>query len=670
MKAVEKKLNALRDEIRRHERLYYVENAPEISDYDFDQKMRELVRLEEENPELRTPDSPSLRVGGAPRKGEFPTVVHQPPMLSLENAYSLEELDEWAARVARTLGSAAPAYLAELKIDGLSIDLMYEAGTLVRAATRGDGSRGDEVTENVRTIRAIPLRIPLDEQLQVRGEIYLEKKQFARLNQQIEEDGGSPLANPRNAAAGSLRLKDPKQVAARGLSAFLYQIVRIGDGELPTQQATYEELARLGFPTSPGWRLCESIEQVRDFISEWQEKRHELPFEIDGIVIKVDQKRLQDELGTTSKAPRWAVAFKYPPEAARTVIREITYQVGRTGAITPVANFDPIVIGGSTVRRATLHNFEEVARKDIRVGDTVLVEKGGDVIPKVTAVILEERDESSKTVHPPGVCPVCDEELHQFDGEVALRCINQGCPAIVRESVLHYAARKAMNIDGLGEKIVDLFLEKGLIVDYSSLYELSAEELSKLDRWGETSAANLISQIEKSKTAELERLIFALGIRFVGERGAKLLAENLGSLERLMNATVEELVEIPEIGPKVAEAIVFYFSVDANRRRLEKMMDLGVRPTVVDRRQGNALEGKTFVVTGTLSKYRRDDIHQMIEAQGGKASGSVSSKTSYLIAGDDAGSKLEKAKKLGVPVITEDEFLELAGYAQVSGSES
>lgn len=659
MKAVEKKILGLRQEIRRHERLYYVENAPEISDYDFDQLMRELLQLEEQHPELRTPDSPTLRVGGAPRKGEFLTVVHQPPMLSLENAYSLEELDAWAARVAKALGTAAPAYLAELKIDGLSIDLRYEKGVLVRAATRGDGSRGDDVTDNVKTIRPIPLTIPLDEVLQVRGEIYLAKKQFARLNQQIEEDGGSPLANPRNAAAGSLRLKDPKQVAARRLSAFLYQIVRMGDRETATQHETYEMLATLGFPTSPGWRLCDSIEQVRGFIAEWKEQRHELPFEIDGIVIKVDSKRLQDELGSTSKAPRWAVAFKYPPEAAQTVIREITFQVGRTGAITPVANFDAIVIGGSTVRRSTLHNFEEVARKDIRVGDTVLVEKGGDVIPKVTAVVLEERPLQSEPLVPPTHCPVCGEELHQFEGEVAVRCINQGCPAIVRESILHYAGRKAMNIDGLGDRIVDLFLEKGLLVDYSSLYELSVDELSTLERWGETSAKNLVEQIERSKTNELERLIFALGIRFVGERGAKLLAENLKSIERLMNATTEELIEIPEIGPKVAEAIVFYFSVDANRKRLEKMMAMGVRPTVVDRREGNALEGKTFVVTGTLAKYKRDEIHQMIEAQGGKASGSVSAKTSFLIAGEDAGSKLEKAKKLGVAVITEDEFLKL-----------
>lgn len=659
MKAVEKKILGLRQEIRRHERLYYVENAPEISDYDFDQLMRELLQLEEQHPELRTPDSPTLRVGGAPRKGEFLTVVHQPPMLSLENAYSLEELDAWAARVAKALGTAAPAYLAELKIDGLSIDLRYEKGVLVRAATRGDGSRGDDVTDNVKTIRPIPLTIPLDEVLQVRGEIYLAKKQFARLNQQIEEDGGSPLANPRNAAAGSLRLKDPKQVAARRLSAFLYQIVRMGDRETATQHETYEMLATLGFPTSPGWRLCDSIEQVRGFIAEWKEQRHELPFEIDGIVIKVDSKRLQDELGSTSKAPRWAVAFKYPPEAAQTVIREITFQVGRTGAITPVANFDAIVIGGSTVRRSTLHNFEEVARKDIRVGDTVLVEKGGDVIPKVTAVVLEKRPLQSEPLVPPTHCPVCGEELHQFEGEVAVRCINQGCPAIVRESILHYAGRKAMNIDGLGDRIVDLFLEKGLLVDYSSLYELSVDELSTLERWGETSAKNLVEQIERSKTNELERLIFALGIRFVGERGAKLLAENLKSIERLMNATTEELIEIPEIGPKVAEAIVFYFSVDANRKRLEKMMARGVRPTVVDRREGNALEGKTFVVTGTLARYKRDEIHQMIEAQGGKAAGSVSAKTSFLIAGEDAGSKLEKAKKLGVAVITEDEFLKL-----------
>jgi len=659
-KKVSAEIEKLRETIRHHERLYYVEATTEISDYDFDQLMRELVELEAQHPDLRTPDSPSARVGGEPRKGEFVTVTHQPPMLSIENAYSFEELDEWHQRLKKSLESETVHFLAELKIDGLSIDLLYEKGTLVRAATRGDGTRGDDVIANVRTIRGLPLRIEQEfELLQIRGEIYISKKNFALLNQQIEEDGASPLANARNAAAGSLRLKDPKAVAARKLSAFVYQIVRADDAEVRTQSGAFEILTRLGFPTNPGRRVCSTFDEVKEFIEEWGAGRHDLPFEIDGIVVKVDDRRLQQELGSTSKAPRWIVAFKYPPEATETVIREITFQVGRTGTITPVANFDPVIIGGSTVRRSTLHNFDEVARKDIRVGDTVLVEKGGDVIPKVTKVVLERRPADSQPLTPPEVCPVCGEQVHRFDGEVAIRCANQGCAAIARESILHFASRKAMNIDGLGEKIVDSFLEMKLLTDYSSLYALREEDLTRLERWGETSARKLLEQLERSMSAELERLIFGMGIRFVGERAAKILAGHFRSITALMNSKSEELIEIPEIGPRVAESIVFYFSVPANRERIEKLMSLGLNPTVVDRRIGATLVGKTLVVTGTLTRFKRDEINALIEAHGGKASSSVSAKTSYVIAGEDAGSKLEKAKTLKVPVLTEDEFVEL-----------
>jgi DNA ligase (NAD+) len=659
-----KEIEKLRAELERHNRLYYLDAAPEISDYDFDGLLRKLQDLEEKHPEFYDANSPTARVGGQPI-GDFATVIHDPPMLSIDNAYSLEELREWDERVKRGLGTDAVEYEAELKIDGVSIDLLYEGGALTRAATRGDGVRGDDVTPNVRTVRSLPLRIATKHaRLEVRGEIFIFKSDFAKLNEQIEEAGQAPLANPRNTAAGSLRQKDPKLVAQRRLNAYVYHLVAADGVRIVSQAEAYAILEKLGFPLNPQRAVCADIEAVEAFIATWQERRHELPFEIDGIVVKVNRRDLQLELGATSKAPRWAIAFKYPPEAAKTVVREIRFQVGRTGTVTPVAEFDAVHIGGSTVRRSTLHNFDEVARKDIRVGDTVMVEKGGDVIPKVTQVLLDKRPPRTKAVKPPEECPVCGEPLHQFEGEVAVRCVNQGCPAIVREAVIHFAGRKAMDIEGLGEKAVDLFIEKELIRDYSSIYELRVEDIAALERWGGKSAEKLIEQIDRSKTNELTRLIFALGIRFVGERGAKLLADRFRSIEALMNATTEELVEVAEIGPRVAEAITFYFSVPANRERIERMQRLGVAPTHVVTATGDRLAGKTLVVTGTLSRFSRDEIHKLIEREGGKPSGSVSSKTAYVVAGDAAGSKLDKARSLGVPVLTEDEFVELIGHSE------
>ncbi|HUP50490.1 MAG TPA: NAD-dependent DNA ligase LigA [Thermoanaerobaculia bacterium] len=655
----EVEINRLRRELERHNRLYY-SAQPEIGDYEFDQMLRRLQELEAKHPELADPNSPTARVGEEPMVGEFRTVVHDPPMLSIDNAYSLEELREWDDRVRRGLGLGAVGYEAELKIDGVSIDLLYEKGALARAATRGDGVRGDDVTQNVRTVRSLPLRLETSlDRLHVRGEIYISKPDFVRLNQEIEEAGQPPLANPRNAAAGSLRQKDPKLVAQRRLSAFVYHIVAAGTLRVGSQTAAYELLEKLGFPLNPERALCPSLQAVEDFIARWQERRHDLPFEIDGIVVKVDSREQQLELGATSKAPRWAIAFKYPPEAAQTVVRDIQFYVGRTGTVTPVAVFDPVHIGGTRVTNASLHNFDEVGRKDVRIGDAVSVEKGGDIIPKVTAVLVEKRPRGARAVQPPPACPACGEPLHRFEGEVAIRCINQGCPAIVMGSIIHFASRKAMDIEGLGEKAVGLFLEKGLVRDYSSLYELKKEDLARLDRWGETSAAKLVENIEKSKTNELSRLIFALGIRFVGERAAKVLAERFRSLDALMAATAEELIEVPEIGPKVAESITFYFSVPANRERIEKMKRLGVSPRHVATATGSRLAGKSVVVTGTLTRFSRDEIHKLIEREGGKPSGSVSSKTSYLVAGEAAGSKLDKAKSLGVPVLSEEEFLEL-----------
>jgi DNA ligase (NAD+) len=654
-----KEIAHLRAELEKHNRLYYA-GRPEISDYDFDQMLRRLQELEDKHDD-RDPNSPTQRVGGAPIES-FPTVVHEPPMLSIENAYTLEELREWHERVLRGLGRESVEYEAELKIDGVSISLLYENGELVRAATRGDGVRGDDVTPNVRTVRALPLKIDRKvSRLEVRGEIYISKRDFARINEELEEAGEEPLANPRNSAAGAVRQKDPRLVAKKRLSAYLYHVVAVDGRQVESQWAAYEMLDRLGLPTNPHRVLGQSLEDVIAFIEEWRERRHALEFEIDGIVVKVNRREEQLELGATSKAPRWVVAFKYPPEAAQTVVRNINLYVGRTGTVTPVAEFDPVHIGGTKVLNASLHNFDEVARKDIRIGDTIVVEKGGDIIPKVVDVLKDKRPARTIEVLPPDACPVCGQPLHRFEGEVAIRCINQGCPAIVLQSITHFASRKAMDIEGLGWQTVQALLDAGLVTDTASLYELTVEQVAELERKGEKSATKLIENIERSKANELSRLIFGLGIRMIGERAAKILAERYRSIDALMEATTEELVSIHEIGPKVAESVTFYFSVPANRERIEKMQRLGLRPTHTATATGDRLAGKSVVVTGTLSRYSRDEIHKLIEREGGKASGSVSSKTSYLVAGEAAGSKLEKARGLGVEVLSEDEFLALLG---------
>ncbi|HET7435722.1 MAG TPA: NAD-dependent DNA ligase LigA [Thermoanaerobaculia bacterium] len=659
MKNAKKEIEHLRKELERHNRLYYAEATPEISDFEFDQLMRRLQELEAEHPELADPNSPTQRVGGAPIES-FASVIHEPPMLSIENAYSTDELREWHERVLKGLGTESVEYEAELKIDGVSISLLYENGQLARGATRGDGTRGDDVTPNVRTVRALPLKLDTKiQRLEVRGEIYISKRDFATLNQEIEEGGDEPLANPRNAAAGAIRQKDPKLVAKKRLSAYVYHVVAIDGRQVDSQWSAYELLDSLGFPTNPRRKLCRDLDEVIGFIEEWHEHRHDLDFEIDGIVVKVNRRDEQLELGATSKAPRWAVAYKYPPEAAKTVVRNINLYVGRTGTVTPVAEFDPVRLGGTKVVNASLHNFEELARKDVRIGDTIVVEKGGDIIPKVVEVL--EHAEGSTPYVPPEECPVCHQPLHRLEDEVAIRCMNQGCPAIVLQSITHFASRKAMDIEGLGWQTVEALLKAGLMTDYASAYELTVEQVAELDRKGDKSATKLIEAIEKSKTNELSRLVFALGIRMVGERVAKILADAFKSIEALMNATAEELVQIHEIGPIVADSIVSYFAVPANRERVEKMLRLGVSPTYVATATGDRLAGKTVVVTGTLTRFSRDEIHKLIEREGGKPSSSVSSKTSYLVAGEAAGSKLEKAKSLNVAVLTEDEFLELVG---------
>jgi DNA ligase (NAD+) len=658
---VKQKIESLRKQLEHHNRLYYLDAAPEISDFEFDTLMRELQNLEAKHPEFFDENSPTQRVGGAPIES-FATVIHEPPMLSIENAYSLDELREWDERVRRGLGQDEVEYEAELKIDGVSISLLYENGSLVRGATRGDGARGDDVTPNVRTVRSLPLVLDTKiKRLEVRGEIYISKRDFAKYNESLEEAGLEPHANPRNSGAGALRQKDPKLVAQRHLRTYLYHVVTVDGRQVESQSAAYEMLDKLGLPTNPQRTVAKTLDEVIAFIEHWHEHRHDLDFEIDGIVVKVNRRELQQELGATSKAPRWAVAFKYPPEAAQTIVRNINLYVGRTGTVTPVAEFDPVRIGGTKVVNASLHNFDELARKDVRIGDTIVVEKGGDIIPKVVDVLKDKRPRGAKAFAVPEACPTCGQPLHRFEDEVAIRCINQGCPAIVLQSITHFASRKAMDIEGLGWQTVDAMLREGLVTDYASIYELTVEKVAELERKAEKSASKLIENIEKSKRNELSRFVFALGIRMVGERAAKLLADHFQSIDALMNATVEELVQIHEVGPKVAEAITFYFSVPANRERLEKMKRLGVAPTHIATATGDKLAGKTVVVTGTLTRFSRDEIHKLIEREGGKPAGSVSSKTSYVVAGEAAGSKLEKAKSLGVPVLSEDEFLAMIG---------
>ncbi len=657
----EKKARAeyLRREIHRHERLYYVENRPELTDTQFDRLMQELVELEERYPALAIPDSPARRVGGAPAEG-FATVEHSIPMLSLENAYSWEEAQEWQARVRRALGSDPPAYVAELKIDGLSISLRYEKGLLVRGVTRGDGFRGEDVTGNVRTIRSIPLRVPEASPLEVRGEVYYTKKAFEKLNAEREAAGEALFANPRNAAAGTLHLLDSRITAKRGLEAWLYAVVE-GTPEPATQAAALEWLDSLGFRVNPHWRRCATFAEVREFVGRWEQKRRELDFETDGVVVKVDDRELQQRLGATAKSPRWALAYKYPTEERTTVVRDISVQVGRTGVLTPVAQLDPVLLGGTTVKRATLHNYEDLARKDVRVGDTVVVEKGGDVIPKVVRVLLAKRPSGAAPFAMPARCPVCGDPVVREAGEVATRCVNPSCPAVVREALRHFCSRRAMNIEGLGEKLVDQLVTAGLLTDVASIYDLKAKDLVELERWGEKSAANLLAEIEKSKENDLSRLVFALGLRHVGEKAAKTLAEHFGSLDALAKATEEELQKAEEIGPNTAAAVASWFSHPRYRELIEKLRRHGLNfsSQVVQSRPAGELAGKTVVITGTLPGITREEAARRLEAAGAKVSGSVSAKTDFLVAGESAGSKLDRAGALKVRIVTWDEMLDI-----------
>ena len=667
--SVEKEIEKLRDEIRYHEHRYYVLNDPEISDFEFDKLMRRLQELERQRPELMTPDSPTQRVGGQPAE-EFPKVRHAVPMLSLDNTYSVEELEDFDRRVRELSGRSKVEYVGELKLDGLSMALTYEYGVLTHSVTRGDGTQGEDVTANVKTIRSVPLRLEakkLDalfggrahpKRFEVRGEVIMSRAAFEQLNAQREAAGEPKFANPRNSAAGTMRLLDPKLVAERRLDMYLYQVLVNGGAPLPEHWQVFEGLAKAGFKVNPHRRLCRSFDEVLGFIQEWEAKRDSLDYEIDGIVVKVNDTRLWDELGRTAKSPRWAIAFKYPARQATTVVKDIRVQVGRTGTLTPVADLEPVDVGGVTVSHATLHNMDEIERLGVKIGDSVLIQRAGEVIPQVVKVVEPAPD--GREFHIPKKCPVCGGEVFRAEGEVAYRCVNAACPAKLKESLLHFSRRRAMNIDGLGEALVDQLVDKGMVRDVADLYSLTRDQLANLERMGDKSASNLREEIENSKQADLARVIFALGIPFVGERTAQLLAEHFGSLDKLASAR-QELEEVFEVGPKVSESIARFFREKRNQEVLAKLREAGVRfeRKKAASRGPRPLEGKQFVLTGTLPNYSRDEVQRMIEEAGGRVTGSVSKKTDYVVVGREPGSKLEKARSLGVKTINGDELLKL-----------
>lgn len=651
----------LREEIRLHEHRYYDLDRPSISDAEFDRLMNELKQLEAEHPELVTPDSPTQRVGGTARKG-FETRRHTPPMLSLDNAFSFEELDRFDRRAREVSGRQEIEYIVEHKYDGLSMSLHYDQGRLALAVTRGDGVNGEDVTANVATIEAIPNRVDparakklgLDGDFEVRGEIIMPREAFARLNEQQESLGAKRFANPRNAAAGSVRVLDSRITASRQLDFFGYYLLAGGKTPYPRHSEELEAISALKF-NALKWKRCASIEEVKEYCTEWDEKREKLPYEIDGIVIKVNEHWLQQELGFTSKAPRWAIAYKYPARQETTTVREVVFQVGRTGALTPVALLEPVAVGGVTVSRSTLHNMDEIERLGLAAGDQVLIERAGEVIPHVVKVVKEGKDRRPVSV--PERCPECGSHIHKSPDEVAYRCVNAACPAKRRESLIHFASRHAMNIDGLGEKIVDQFVSTGMVKDFADLYHLDAGKLASLERMAEKSADNLLREIAASKSNELARLVYALGIRFVGERTAQLLAEHFGSMGAIANANEQALTEVGEVGPKVAASIVEFFEEPANREVVKRLRAAGIDPQHARREAvSNRLAGQTFVFTGTLARRSREEAGELVGRHGGKVVSSVSKNTDFVVVGADPGSKYDKAKSLGVRVLNEDEF--------------
>jgi DNA ligase (NAD+) len=665
-KDIEKKIEGLREKIRHHEYRYFVLDDPEISDAEFDQLMIQLKKLEAEHPELITPDSPTQRVGGKPREGVV-KAAHSSPMLSLDNTYSVDELRNWERRVHELSGRRDIDYVCELKLDGMSLALLYEDGRLLRGITRGDGTVGEDVTLNVRTVRSIPLSISKEKlkaagipaDFEVRGEMLMPLAAFRKMNQQREEKGLSLFANPRNATAGTVRQLEPSVTAQRRLDYFAYMLLQDGRTFFERHWETLNALDAVGFKVNPSRKLAKSFAEVWEFIEQEEVKREKLPYEIDGIVVKVDRTALQEELGYTGKAPRWAIAYKYAARAGITQIEGVQWQVGRTGKLTPVAMLKPVPIGGTTVSRATLHNPDEIERLGVKVDDWVEVERGGDVIPKVTRVVDDkDHPRGHKLIHVPEKCPVCGTKVVRTEGEVDYFCVNANCPAKLRETILHFASRGVMNIDGMGEALVNQLTDRGLVKNVADIYKVSKDDLLSLERMGEKSAQNVLGEIEASKRLPLERVIYGLGIRFVGERTAQFLAEHFGSMDTLMNASEEELQQANEVGPRIAQSIAEFFQEPRNRELVERLRKAGLTFTGTKKKRGTKLAGKTFVLTGTLTQPR-DFVKKMIEDAGGRVSGSVSKKTDYVVAGEDAGSKLEKAKDLGVSLIGENQLDEL-----------
>jgi DNA ligase (NAD+) len=658
----------LRAQIERANRLYYAEDAPEISDAAYDALQRELRALEEAHPELVTPDSPTQTVG-AEIVTTFRPLRHRVPMLSLDNAFGADELRAWEEKGRRVLGVGPELpieYVCELKIDGLSVNLTYEEGRFTQGATRGDGLVGEDITPNLQTIAALPRRLAVKSGavprlIEVRGEVFMSHQEFARINAEAEEQGGRTFANPRNAAAGSLRQKDPTETARRKLDVFLYAVGALDGHEFGSQYELLKTYADWGLRTNPNIRVCTGLDEVIAFCEEWQSRKRDLPYDTDGVVVKVNSFGLQRELGFNSRSPRWAIAYKYPALQVRTKVESIEVQVGRTGAITPVAYLTPVAVAGVMVARATLHNEDEIRRKDVRIGDTVVIQRAGEVIPEVVEVVTGERDGTERVFEMPKSCPSCGTPLVRTEGEAVLRCTNPDCPRKVKEGLQHFASRTAMDIEGLGEKQCDQLTESGLVRDPAELYSLTKEQLLPLDRMGDKLVTKILGNIERSKTRPMANLIFALGIRHIGEHTAEVLASRFGTLDELRSASAEELAGIHEIGRTTAESIAGWFAESRNQRMLDKLVSAGVHPpphSAVP--QSDQFAGKTFVFTGTLGRLKRDEAETMVKQRGGRAGGSVSRQTSYVVAGESAGSKLARAQELGVPVLTEDEFIEMA----------
>ena len=665
-KSAKQEIEKLREEIRRHEELYYVLDSPEISDREYDQLIENLQALEAANPDFITPDSPTQRVGGRPAEG-FPEVVHRRPMLSLDNSYNIDELRAFDERCQRLADGRSLQYVAELKIDGLSIALHYEKGVLMRGVTRGDGRIGEEVTQNVRTIRAVPLRLKpgaskIQADVEVRGEVFIPLDVFQKTNEEREELGEPRFANPRNAAAGAIRQLDSRLVARRKLDMFAYDLL-VGDRKpFATHWESLEWMDKAGFRVNPHRALCDSIDQVIEFANQMEAQRDNLGYEIDGLVVKVNSTALQDEFGATSKAPRWASAYKYPARQASTKVLSIVVQVGRTGALTPVANLEPVFLAGTTVSRATLHNEDEIKRLGLKIGDWVMIEKSGEIIPKVLSVIKSKRTGDEKPFRAPKNCPVCGGAISRPEGEVVARCVAADCPAQLMGRLIHFSSRRAMRIEGLGVVLVEQLLEAKLVRDVGDLYSLTLEQICSLPRLAEKSATNLLEQIEASKSRDLSNLIYALGIRHVGERTAGILARHFGSLENLARATVEELDDIPEIGLTVAESVRDWFDDEGNLKLCDRLRAAGIKTESESKATTPADErfaGKQFVLTGKLTSFTRDEARALIEARGGRVNSSVSKKTDYVVAGEEAGSKLDKAQSLGVQIVDEQAFQEM-----------